>query len=217
MLNYVVTNFCCAMFYGPFKDPAAFYGTTRRMPEAHWLPDTPLGFHWGVVAALLLAAAAHFIMARTAFGAELRATGFNRKAAVAAGIPAGRVFNAGVLAGAAMGGLAGGIEVAGVVHQVAQSWAMNWGFIGVCVAFLGGSALGVVPIAFLLSVISTGARFMQAMTGVPESLASVMQGFPVIIFLVFTAVKLNSSSVDIKMVWRRLGFAGGGERGVGRG
>lgn len=203
MLNYVCTNFCCAMFYGPMQDPAAFYGTTRQVPAAYQLPKLFFGFHAGVLLALLLAVAMYFLMSRTVWGTELYATGYNRRAASAAGIPVGRVFASAVLLGAAIGGLAGGVEVMGVVHRVAQSWAMNWGFIGVCVAFLGGNALGIIPITFLLSVISTGGRFMQAMTGVPEALVSVMQGLPVVIFLVLTAVRLNSVAVDIKEVWKK--------------
>lgn len=203
MLNYVCTNFCCAMFYGPLQDPAAFYGTTRQIPSAYQLPGIFFGFHSGVILALLLAVAVYILMSRTVWGTQLYATGYNRRAAAAAGMPVGRTFASAVLLGAAIGGLAGGVEVMGVVHRVAQSWAMNWGFIGVCVAFLGGNALGIIPITFLLSVISTGGRFMQAMTGVPEALVSVMQGLPVVIFLVFTAIRLNSTAVDIKALWKK--------------
>lgn len=205
MLNYVVTNFCCAMFYGPFQDPGAFYGTTRKIPEQFRLSDVLNGFHCGVIIALALAVGLYFLMNRTVFGTQLYATGYNRIAAQTAGLPVNKIFNSAVLFGAAIGGLAGGIEVMGVVHQVAQSWAMNWGFIGVCVAFLGGSALGIIPITLLLSIIATGGRFMQAMTGVPEALVSIMQGLPVMLFLIFLAIRHRSRLLDIRKIWQSSG------------
>ncbi|MBE3580672.1 MAG: ABC transporter permease [Thermoanaerobacteraceae bacterium] len=189
MMNFTCINLVSALITGVLKDPKAFYGATRPVPAAYQLPAFPpgSGIHVGVWVAIIVAALVFWWMKRTVFGLELSAVGLNRRAAEAAGISANRVLITAVIAGAAMAGLAGGIEVLGVTYRVAEGWAMSWGFTGVCVAFLGGNALGVVPVAFILSILATGARYMQAMTGVPSALVNIMQGVPVLIFVCLNA------------------------------
>ncbi|AOQ25109.1 hypothetical protein MTAT_00930 [Moorella thermoacetica] len=189
MMNFTCINLVSALITGVLKDPKAFYGATRPVPAAYQLPALPpgTGIHVGVWVAIAVAALVFWWMKRTVFGMELSAVGFNRRAAEAAGISANRVLITAVIAGAAMAGLAGGFQVLGVTHRVAEGWAMSWGSTGICVAFLGGNALGVVPVAFILSILDTGSRYMQAMTGVPSALVDIMQGVPVLFFICFNA------------------------------
>jgi len=191
MMNFICTNLISALITGVLKDPKAFYGTTRVIPEANWLPLLPefVGINIGVWVALATPLIIFWWMKRTIYGIQLEAVGFNCRAAETAGISVNNVLITAVFAGAAMAGLAGGIQVLGVYHRVAQGWAMPWGFIGIVIAFLGGNALGVIPVALLMSILVTGARYMQAMTGIPEALVSLMQGVAVLIFIALNTLR----------------------------
>lgn len=189
MLNFAAIQFVLAMVTGPMRDPTAVFGTTYPAPPQHTLPIIPgwLGVHAGVWLAIVMGAALFWLVKRTVFGFHLSAVGGNRAAAQAAGIPVDRILGLAVLLGAGMAGLAGGIQALGVVHRVAEGWSKPWGFTGILAALLGGNPLGVVPAAFALSVLETGARHMQAITGVPSALVYVLQSLPVILYLALKA------------------------------
>ncbi|MEY4371652.1 MAG: hypothetical protein RL219_421 [Actinomycetota bacterium] len=77
----------------------------------------------------------------------------------------------------ACAGLAGWLQVAGVQGTLYPSVAGGLGFIGVLVALLGGlKPMGIIVAAFFFGALSTGADGVQAGTGVPASLAIVLQG-----------------------------------------
>ncbi|MGI9950757.1 ABC transporter permease [Moorellaceae bacterium AZ2] len=197
MMNFACVNLVYALVTGAMKDPRAFYGATKTIASAYRLPLVPeaLGVHVGVWAAVVVALAVYWVMKSTVFGLQLKAVGYNEKAAKVAGISVEKILALSVLGGGAFAGLAGAIQVLGVTGRVAEGWSMPWGFTGITVAFLGGNALGVIPVAFLLSILETGARYMQAMTGVPAALVSVMQGVPVLLFVCFNARKIITSRV----------------------
>jgi simple sugar transport system permease protein len=189
MMNFACTNLVYALVTSVLKDPKAFYGASRSIPQAYKLAAFPAstGIHVGVWIAVLIAVAAAWLMKNSVMGFQLKAVGFNQEAAKAAGINVNRVLIGSVLAGAALAGLAGAIEVMGVTFRVAEGWALSWGFTGISVAFLGANPLGIIPVAFILAILETGARYMQAMTGVPSAMISIMQGIPVIIFVCLSA------------------------------
>lgn len=201
MMNFASVNLVYALVTGVMKDKESFYGTTRAVPKAVQLPKIPeaLGVHAGVWLAVVLALILFWFLQRSVFGMHLKAVGYNQKAAQAAGISVNKVLSVAVLLGAAMAGLAGGIEVLGVTERVAEGWSLPWGFTGISVAFLGGNALGVIPVSFLLAIMETGSRYMQAMTGVPSALIDLMKGIPVLVFICLKAAALlNAKRVVVR-------------------
>lgn len=200
MMNFACTNLVYALVTSVLKDPKAFYGASRSIPQTYRLAAFPAstGIHAGVWLAVLIAIIAAWLMKNSVMGVQLKAVGFNREASKAAGINVNKVLIGSVVVGAALAGLAGAIEVMGVTYRVAEGWALSWGFTGISVAFLGANPLGIIPVAFILAILETGARYMQAMTGVPSAMISIMQGIPVIIFVCLSAYsklkKINSRS-----------------------
>lgn len=184
MMNFACVMFMYAMVTGPLKDPKAFYGTTRLIPEVVRLPklagsDISLAVALAVVTAFLM----FFLVKYTVFGLQSTALGCNASAARAGGIPVARTLALSVLLGAALAGFAGGIQIFGFSFRVAEGWSKTWGFTGIPVAFLGGNPLGVILVAFIFAVLEVGSRHMQAITGVPAALVSLFQGLPVLIFV----------------------------------
>jgi len=83
MLTYVAALFIDWLVRGPWRDPQSFgFPLTKSYDEAALIQrvDLPgigtLGqLHWGVVAALVLALVAYFVMSRTLFGFQVKVMG----------------------------------------------------------------------------------------------------------------------------------------------
>ena len=189
MMTFALTHLVYALVITVFKDPDAFFGTTRVIPRDLRMPIFPeaIGLHIGIYIAVIVAVAAWWILKNTTWGMQLKATGLNPQAAKVAGIKVNKMTISSVVAGAACAGLAGSIQVLGITFRVAEEWALGWGFTGISIAFLGGNPLIIIPVAFILASIETGSRFMQATTGVPSAISNVMQGLPVVIFIALNA------------------------------
>jgi ABC-type uncharacterized transport system permease subunit len=89
LLNFVVILFVGLMIEGPLRDPLAFGWPQSvpvdgdfRLPDL--VPRTRL--HIGLLIALAVAGVVWLILARTVFGTEARAAGFNARAAAFAGV-----------------------------------------------------------------------------------------------------------------------------------
>ncbi len=193
MMNFACVLLVYAMVTGPLKDPTAFYGATPPVPGPLRLPAVPAGGpHLGVWMALAALVVFEVLLNRTVFGTRVRAVGSNRQAAILAGIKVDSVTALAVLGGAAMAGLAGGIQVLGVTYRVAEAWSKGWGFTGISVALLGGGPVGVLVVSAIFAILETGARAMQALTGVPAALVYLLQGIPVLVYLAVSSSRLGS-------------------------
>ncbi|MDD2574406.1 MAG: ABC transporter permease [Bacillota bacterium] len=203
MMNFVCTYFVYALITGPLKDPGAFYAASKGVPKEYLLPNFPVNsqLNIGVYFVFVIAIIVALFMKYTVSGMKLKAAGMNMDAAKAAGISVNRLIVLATLAGAACAGFAGGMEVLGVTERIAEGWALAWGTTGIAVAHLGGSPLGILPLAFILAVVETGARYMQAMTGVPSALVNVMQGLPVVIYVCLLSLGhlLKMKKIDMKV------------------
>jgi len=196
MLNFIAVEFVLAIIHGPMKDPEAFYGTTRMVPDSLQLPE---GMMVGLLLAFFIVLLAQWVLARTGFGFKLHAVGGNARAAAAAGIRPNRIVFPVILVSGAIAGMAGGLQVMGVVHQVAEGWSRPWGIIGILAALMGNTPVGVAVASLMLAGLETGGRHMQAMTGVPAAMVYALQGIPVLCFLVLRATsvvrRLSNSQV----------------------
>lgn len=184
MMSFASLQLVYALMIGVLQDERIWYGGTHAVPEIYRLPAIPgTSIHIGALIALIIALTTFWIVSRTVYGAHLTAVGYNRDAAIASGIRADRIMIKAVLSGAALAGLAGGIQILGVTGRVAEGWAKPWGFTGITVAFLGGNPVGAIPISGFLAILDTGARHMQTVTGVPSALVHLFHGIPVLAFV----------------------------------
>lgn len=187
MANFIGIYFVQAMFTSAMRDPGAFYGTTYPVPQMFRLPVISLlgiNFHIGVLFAIVVAISVYLLIKHTVYGVRLRAIGFNRDFARASGISINKVLISATVAGAAIAGFAGGVQVLGASFRVADGWSLGWGWSGIAIAFLSsGNALAIIVIAFAFAILGTGAIYMQALTGVPAALVYVLQNLPILSFL----------------------------------
>ncbi|WP_067674102.1 ABC transporter permease [Nocardia miyunensis] len=138
--------------------------------------------HLGLLVAVLAAVLVWWLLSRSTLGLRLRAVGANPDAARTAGINVGRAYVMAMLIAGALAGLAGAQQVVGTDLPLTNGIAGSFGFDGITVALLGrGTPLGTVCAAVLFGALDAGGKEMQAATGTPLTLVTVLQAVIVVL------------------------------------
>ena len=185
MLNYVVAYFslyllASSLYRRPGRiDPISkFVAVPSRLPH---LAGQGLRLHAGIIVALLAAGAVAWLLGRSTWGFELRVAGANPDAALTAGIDVGRATVMAMVLSGALAGLAGANQVLGLQFSLAPGFSAGIGFDAITVALLGrASPIGVVLAALLIGALRAGGLNMQAATGTPIDIVTVIQSLIVI-------------------------------------
>ena len=153
------------------------------IPAVPRISDLPMiRVDYGFVVALAMAAVVSVLLFRTALGFELRAVGFNHAAARAAGIRPGRTT---MLAMSLSGGLVGmGSAFFGLGPAFGLSGGPTYdmGYVAIALALLAGRRPSRVVLAALLyGALTTGAKSMVVVTGVPLALLTVIIAFAIVL------------------------------------
>jgi simple sugar transport system permease protein len=146
----------------------------------------------------VLAVLAMLFLFRTFRGFQLQVGGLAPAAARYAGFSArGAVWTSLLLSGA-LAGMAGAMEVAGPIRQVTPYLSTGLGFTAIIVCFVGRlHPLGIVAGGVLLSVMLIGGELAQSRLGLPNAMASVLQGLLLLILLAC------DTFIDQRLRWSR--------------
>jgi ABC-type uncharacterized transport system permease subunit len=160
--------------------------STKPLGEAYMIGKIPgTDVHWGLAAGIILALVLHFLMSRTTFGFAARVTGGNPRAALAQGLPVGRLIIACSAIAGACAGLAGFFEVAAIQGRANASLAAGYGFTGILVSFLARhNPIAILFVAILFGGIIASGGLIQRRMGLPDATVLVLQGFTFVILLV---------------------------------
>lgn len=134
------------------------------------------------------------LLARTAPGLALRAAGENPEAAVAAGLSPGRARVAGVLAGGALGGLAGAALVLQQVGTFTDGMTAGRGFVALAAVIVGRWQPGATLLACLGFGAAEALQLRVAAYSLPVS-SYVVQMLPYVLALLVLAVLGRSSAM----------------------
>ena len=149
---------------------------TASVPLIFDLPTIRLDY--GFVAALLVAAAVSLLLFRTTLGFELRAAGFSRSAAHAAGIRPGGVTMVAMALSGGLIGLGSAFFLLGPANGIGAPPTFGFGYAALALALIGGlRPSGIVLVALLYGALNTGAKSMVIETGVPLALLGVIIAF----------------------------------------
>ncbi|MFP5019913.1 ABC transporter permease [Pseudonocardia phyllosphaerae] len=157
--------------------------TTPPIPETGWFPGVPVGngaIFGTLVISVLLGVGYWFLLGRTRFGFDLRASGESPTAAAAGGVDARRTVLVTLLISGAVAGLVGLPELLGRDHAYTLTSPQGYGFTGIAIALLGrnhpvGIALGALLWAFL-----DKAAVALDVVGIPREIVLIMQGLIVL-------------------------------------
>ena len=161
MLNYValyLSRIICLQLPGATTYRTATYPETALITNAFFQKITKNSLlNNGIFFMILAVMAFWFIMEKTSLGYGMRATGFNKEAARASGIPVVRSISISMAISGIFAGLAGGIIALGSFKYGRVIAGMdNYGFDGIAVALVGNStALGTTLAGMLFGLLKT--------------------------------------------------------------
>ncbi len=201
MLVYVAILLLSNLVHGPWKDPGGFnFPESVDFPAVAELPNLWRGtrLHAGVFIALFAAVAGWIVLSKLLIGFQVRVAGLATGAAKYSGIKYSHIVWITMLGTGALAGLAGIVEVSGLLGQLQPVVSPGYGFTAIIVAFLGRlHPIGVLVASLILALTYLGADFVQIRLGLPRGIAGVFQGM-LLFFLLATDVLIN-----YKIQWRK--------------
>jgi simple sugar transport system permease protein len=188
MLNFIAKFLMVYLIAGPLKLPLSPQPVTAPVNDA----ALPILFgrdgHLGILIAFLAVPIFWFLLNKMTLGFEIRAVGANPDAARYAGMKPRRLIILTMSLAGLMAGLAGGLNVLGINHQIPASFSTTVGFTAITVALLGRSnPIGIMFAALLFGGMQAGAQTMQTVAGVPRELIALLQAV-ILLFLVMSPV-----------------------------
>ncbi|MEO9171326.1 MAG: ABC transporter permease [Candidatus Baltobacteraceae bacterium] len=184
MLNFVAASLTLELAGGPLRGPVASGAETAWLPNAYWLPTliSHTRLSTGILVALAVAVALHFVFSRTVFGYELRATGEAPEAARRNGINIARITWLSLALSGAIAGMGGAAIVTGELHRFNTQLSPGYGFTAIAVALVGDlRPLWICVAAFGFGILEAGGLSMQASVQVPKDAIHVIEGLIVLI------------------------------------
>jgi len=203
MLNYVAVLWVNYLVYGPWKDPAG-----RNFPFSPRFPDSAsfarIGegqLHVGLFVPIAAALVLVFVMARARWGYELRVVGENAEAARYAGINVRSTMVTAMLVSGGMAGIAGMVQLSGIIHLLNGQLSNNYGYTAIIVAWLARlHPLAVLLVSVLFGALVNGG-YAVSQVGIPQALGAVLQGMILFFVLgvgdVFTRYRLRIVSTPV--------------------
>ena len=178
LINFIMLLFVSMLLEGILKDPMGLgWPQSKKIIADAALPKLITGkrLHLGFAIAILAAFIVWVIDRKSALGYEMRAVGFNPKAAAFAGIPVNRVLLKTALLSGGLAGLAGFSEVAGLKGNLTLDLSPGFGYTGIVVAMLAMlHPLGIIAAAVFVAAVFVGADAMSRSAGVSGYIAQVM-------------------------------------------
>jgi len=184
MFNYIAILWNDYLVFGPWRDPNGFnQPLTAKFPSSAMLPVLPgTRIHLGVLIGLAAAVILYFVLMRTRWGYEVRVTGESQNAARYAGMNTTRNILLVLMLSGGLAGLAGAVEVTGVLGRLQQGISPNYGYTAILVAVLAKlNPFTVVLVSFLFGGLLVGGYTAQTV-GVSMAIVYMLQG--AIIFFV---------------------------------
>ena len=191
LLNYVAPLIVSFFIFGPWRSAeSSAYPQSPAFVAAARLPS--LGgtrIHLGLLYGIVCLALYGLALSRTRWGLEVRAIGGNPEASLRLGIPVRTYMIAAMAVAGGIAGMAGMAEVSAIQGRLVGELSPGYGYVGFLVSWLaGGSALGILLMAFLFAVVSSIGDILQITQGVPYAVVNVLMA--VILFIVLGQRKL---------------------------
>ncbi len=147
------------------------------------MPGTDV--HWGLAVGIILAVVLHILLTRTTFGFAVRVSGGNARAALAQGLPVGKLIVSCCLIAGACAGISGFFEVAAIQGRANASLVAGYGFTGILVSFLARhNPLAIIPVAILFGGIVASGGLVQRRMDLSDATVLVLQGLTFVVLLV---------------------------------
>ena len=200
MLNYVAILWNNFWIFNKWSD--AGFQMTPTFEKTAWLPRltdyardysgfSGMTLHFGFILALVAVVVVWWILERSRWGYEIKLIGDNPHAAEYAGLNIKRNIILVMMFSGALAGLAGMVEVSGVVHRLQERISPGYGFTGIIIAWLAKLN----PFAIIIVSILFGALIVAGREIQPSGLSQLLQG--IILFMVISSDVLLRYSIRL--------------------
>jgi len=201
MLNYIGIAYVSYFVYGPWSERG--FGLTPQFTRNAWLPrladwaaQVPafrgLTLHAGILYGLVAAIILFVVLTRSKWGYQLKVIGENPNAAKFAGMNVARNILLAMVISGGLAGLAGMVEVAGVVHRLQERFSPGYGYTAIIVAWLGRlNPFGIILAAYLFGGLLVGGDNVQ-----PQGIPLMIQGM--MLFCIISADMLTRYRVRLE-------------------
>jgi simple sugar transport system permease protein len=159
--------------------------STMPIGDAYMVGQIPgTDVHWGLIAGIVLSVLLYILLSRTTFGFAVRVAGGNPRAALAQGLPVGKLIIICCAIAGACAGLAGFFEVAAIQGRANASLAAGYGYTGILVSFLARhNPLAIIPVAILFGGIVASGGLVERRMDLPDATVLLMQGLTFVVLL----------------------------------
>lgn len=186
-LFFMAGSIAVYLIIGPWsREGVASTSGTDIFPEQYWLPTAGANnYSWLAIGLAVAAVAGIYVLMRgTRYGLRLKAVGINPHSAFLMGIPTRRYILSAFGICGALAGVAGTVQALGFHHKLVPAISGGYGFLGILVVLLAAfRVLWTAPIALFFAAILVGSSQLSLRLNIDSSLAGVIQGMLVLIFL----------------------------------
>ncbi|MEU1225122.1 ABC transporter permease [Streptomyces sp. NPDC005828] len=191
MLNAITTSLVAWLIlpknFG-VQPPGSNDLTTGQISESGWFPGIDMGeggqIYGFTFVAFALGVVYWFVLNRTKFGFDLRATGESESAAQASGVDAKKMILTAMLISGGLAGLSGMPILLGETHTYSLAFPVGVGFTAITVALLGRNhPVGIFFAALLFAFLEKASSSLD-IAGYPKEITQIMQGIIVIAVVV---------------------------------
>lgn len=199
MLNFVAIALLSYLVNGPLQRTDHSQPATEQLSANAILPVLipQTSLHAGLLIAIAAAIVVWLLLERTLTGFAIRAVGAGPDAAALHGFGIARVTAAAMAWSGALCGLAGAIELSGVLGNLPEGYAPEYGFNAVAVALLGRLQVGgTVAAALFFGALAAGSENMERAAGIPHELGFVIQATLLLALLATTVRGKGGGDTD---------------------
>lgn len=197
MLNYIAVQLLSWLVRGPLQEPGGIFPRSARLAAELRLPVLVEGtrISTGLLVALAAVVIVWVLVAHTRWGFSLTLTGANPEAVRYGGASPGFVVVTVMLAGGALAGLAGIVEVAGLHGRLQEGFAPGFGITAIAVALLARLNPLLVPVsAFGFAGLYVGSATVARTTSIPFPLVHVIEAAIIFAFLAASLLRRQPRS-----------------------
>jgi ABC-type uncharacterized transport system permease subunit len=163
-------------------------GPSGQVPGLSIIPGTENPVFGLIILAAVVGFAYWYVLNRTRFGFDIRATGQSEQAAIASGVNVKKMILIAMLLSGAVAGLVGMPQLLGSSYSYSLDFPTGLGFTGIAIALLGrNNPIGIAFGALLWSFLDNSSNALE-FEGVPKQTVMIMQG--VIVLSVVIAYEL---------------------------
>jgi general nucleoside transport system permease protein len=214
MLNFIASGLI-AFLLNPSRLAAKVHGGNNigtktisqsgRMPGISY-PGSDLKIYSFVLIAILAGVGFWFMINRTRFGFDLRATGLSQSAAVASGVDARRMVVVAMVMSGAVAGLVGMPQLLGGSYSYSLDFPTGIGFTGIGIALLGrNSPVGIAFASLLWAFLDQSSQILD-FNDIPKEIVAITQAAVLLsVVVVYEVVNRVGQRIDQRHVAAQLG------------